>query len=240
MKSTLALLFVLLGLNTLAFTVRVEVIEGYKSKPFAFCEVIVKKTNGSILSKEKTNVNGILYIHNIKSRKVIIEAVDKNKKYYSNTISPSGFDGEQLQLILYPTDKYEAEIWEKEDEKFGTIEKWKRNPDADSTSMEKGKKKNEYIEFPGGHEACQAFIVNHVIYPQTCIEMDITGKVYVYFIVEPTGEVSHVFVHAEEDVMLEREAKRLIRSMPKWEFVDDLKDQPERIRCNIPINFTLN
>ncbi len=93
--------------------------------------------------------------------------------------------------------------------------------------------------FPGGAAAMQKWIADNVQYPQTSIEMNEQGRVYLSFVVEPDGSISNISVERGVSSDLDREAKRLLRKMPKWT-PGEAKGKKARTRCRLPINFTLN
>jgi len=94
-------------------------------------------------------------------------------------------------------------------------------------------------QFPGGSAALQKWIVDHVQYPQTSIEMNEQGKVYLSFVVEPDGSISNIAIERGVSTDLDREAKRLVRSMPKW-VPGEASGKRVRARCRLPINFSLD
>ena len=94
-------------------------------------------------------------------------------------------------------------------------------------------------QFPGGPAALQAWIAKNVNYPQTAIEMNEQGRVYLSFVVEPDGSITNVAVVKSVSTDLDKEAKRLVRAMPKWT-AGEAAGEKARTRCQIPINFTLN
>lgn len=93
--------------------------------------------------------------------------------------------------------------------------------------------------FPGGAAAMQKWIADNVQYPQTAIEMNEQGRVYLSFVVEPDGSISNIAVERGVSSDLDREAKRLLRKMPKWS-AGEAGGRKARTRCRLPINFTLN
>ena len=93
--------------------------------------------------------------------------------------------------------------------------------------------------FPGGAAAMQKWIANNVKYPQTAIEMNEQGRVYLSFVVEPDGSITGVKIERGVSPDLDKEAKRLVRKMPKWA-PGEAKAKKVRTRCRLPINFTLN
>jgi protein TonB len=107
-------------------------------------------------------------------------------------------------------------------------------------------KKAEIIEFPdveasfpGGAAALNKFIVSNIQYPETSIDMEEQGKVYLSFVVEPDGSITGVKVERGVSRDLDREAKRVVRAMPKWE-PGEAGGKKVRTRCRLPIVFTLN
>lgn len=90
--------------------------------------------------------------------------------------------------------------------------------------------------FPGGYEAMQAFITKNVRYPGNCLQEGISGMVYIEFVVEKDGSVSNVVGLRAPHPDLEKEAKRLVRSFPKW-IPGESKYEKVRSRMRLPINF---
>lgn len=93
--------------------------------------------------------------------------------------------------------------------------------------------------FPGGAAAMQKWISENVQYPQTSIEMNEQGRVYLSFVVESDGSITNIAVERGVSPDLDKEAKRLLRKMPKW-VAGESKGKKARTRCRLPINFTLN
>ena len=94
-------------------------------------------------------------------------------------------------------------------------------------------------KFPGGAAAMMKWINDNVKYPQTSIEMNEQGRVFLQFIVEKDGSITNVKVDRGVSLDLDREAKRVIRNMPKW-VPGEIGGRSIRARCRLPINFQLN
>lgn len=71
-------------------------------------------------------------------------------------------------------------------------------------------------QFPGGNEALLRFIGEHMRYPVIAAENGIQGTVAIRFVVSPTGEVTKVEVLRPLDPSCDREAIRVIKSLPVW------------------------
>ena len=94
-------------------------------------------------------------------------------------------------------------------------------------------------EFPGGDLGLMKFIQKNVRYPAIAKEYNITGKVYVSFIVDKQGNVTNVKIVRGVDKNLDAEAKRVVSSLPKYK-PGKQRGKPVRVMFTIPINFTLN
>lgn len=92
--------------------------------------------------------------------------------------------------------------------------------------------------FPGGPAEMQRWINSNVQYPQTSIEMNEQGRVYLSFVVEPDGSITNVTVERGVSADLDKEAKRVVRNMPKWT-AGEAAGKKVRTRCRLPIIFTL-
>ena len=94
-------------------------------------------------------------------------------------------------------------------------------------------------EFPGGDLGLMKYIQKNVKYPPIAKEYNITGKVYVQFIVDKSGIVTNVKVVRGVDKNLDAEAVRVVKSLPKYK-PGKQRGKPVRVMFTIPINFTLN
>lgn len=84
----------------------------------------------------------------------------------------------------------------------------------------------------------QQWIAKHIKYPAIAAENGIYGKVYVRFIVEKNGSVSNVEIVKGVDPSLDKEAIRVIESMPKWT-PGKQRGKAVRVSYNMPIKFQL-
>ncbi|HIG32108.1 MAG TPA: energy transducer TonB [Flavobacteriales bacterium] len=93
--------------------------------------------------------------------------------------------------------------------------------------------------FPGGDLGLMKYIQKNVKYPPIAKEYNITGKVYISFIVDKSGSVTNVKVVRGVDKNLDAEAVRVIKSLPKYK-PGKQRGKPVRVMFTVPINFTLN
>ncbi|MEC9209766.1 MAG: energy transducer TonB [Bacteroidota bacterium] len=94
-------------------------------------------------------------------------------------------------------------------------------------------------EFPGGDLGLMNYIKKNVKYPPIAKEYNITGKVYVSFIVDKSGSVTNVKIVRGVDKNLDAEAVRVVKSLPKYK-AGTQRGRAVRVMFTIPINFTLN
>ena len=92
-------------------------------------------------------------------------------------------------------------------------------------------------EFPGGDLALRKFL-GAVQYPRIAAENGISGKVYVYFVIDKTGNVTNVKVSRGVDSALDKEAVRKVSSMPRW-IPGKQNGETVRVSYTVPINFVL-
>ena len=93
-------------------------------------------------------------------------------------------------------------------------------------------------EFPGGEQAMMKFVAENVKYPQEAKDKNISGRVFVSFVVEKDGSVNEVKVLRGIGGGCDEEAVRVISAMPKWK-PGKQKGEPVRVSYQIPINFKL-
>jgi TonB family protein len=82
------------------------------------------------------------------------------------------------------------------------------------------------------------YINNNIQYPDEAVEKGIEGKVIVEFVVETDGSVSTVTVLKGAHPILDKEAKRIIESSPKWK-PGTQRGKPTRVRFSFPVVFKL-
>lgn len=93
--------------------------------------------------------------------------------------------------------------------------------------------------FPGGMEKFYSFIGKSIRYPQEAVKNNVQGKVFLSFIVEKDGSLSHINVDKGLGSETDEEAVRVLESSPRW--APGLKNkQPVRVKYNMPISFALS
>jgi protein TonB len=70
--------------------------------------------------------------------------------------------------------------------------------------------------FPGGEDAMLRFLKKHLQYPLDARESNITGRVYVSFIIDENGKVTEIKVVRGLGYGTDDEVSRVVRIMPDW------------------------
>jgi protein TonB len=93
-------------------------------------------------------------------------------------------------------------------------------------------------EFPGGMEALYKYLAQNIKYPQLARDNNITGRVYVTFVVEKDGSIANPKVLRDIGGGCGQEAIRVVKSMPKWT-PGKQRGKAVRVQFNLPVNFSL-
>ena len=108
---------------------------------------------------------------------------------------------------------------------------------SSNTSQESQEKVYDVVEempsFPGGQLALMQYL-----YPFEAQENGVQGRVIINFVVEDDGSISHVKVAKSADPALDREAMRVVETMPKW-IPGKQNGECVRVRYSVPVVFRL-
>ncbi len=96
----------------------------------------------------------------------------------------------------------------------------------------------EPCEFPGGMDELMKFLSKNIEYPEIAQGNGIQGRVIVSFVVEKDGKPSQVKVVRGVDPALDKEAVRVIKSMPAWK-PGKQHGKAVRQRFTLPVVFRL-
>lgn len=93
-------------------------------------------------------------------------------------------------------------------------------------------------EFPGGTAALMKYLGANIKYPTISQEMGSAGKVIVQFVVDKDGTITDPTVVRGVDAYLDKEAIRVISSMPKWK-PGVQNGKKVRVKYTVPVIFRL-
>ncbi|MEG1838929.1 MAG: TonB family protein [Bacteroidaceae bacterium] len=93
-------------------------------------------------------------------------------------------------------------------------------------------------EFPGGQAALLGFLGKNIKYPTIAQENGVQGRVIVQFVVNKDGSVVDPVVVRSVDPYLDKEALRVIKTMPKWK-PGQQRGKTVRVKYTVPVTFKL-
>ena len=112
------------------------------------------------------------------------------------------------------------------------VEKPKRNENEIFKSVE------QMPQFPGGDAALMKYIDSHIQYPPEATKNNIQGRVILQFVVDKTGEIGEVKVVRSVDKDLDKEAVRIVKTLPK--FIPGRQNgQAVAVWYTLPVTFKL-
>ena len=92
--------------------------------------------------------------------------------------------------------------------------------------------------FPGGPSALMQYLSSNIKYPVVAQENGVQGRVVVSFVVERDGSITDVNVLRSVDPSLDKEAVRVVKSMPKWN-PGKQNGSAVRVKYQVPVSFRL-
>ncbi len=94
-------------------------------------------------------------------------------------------------------------------------------------------------EFPGGQQALFKYLSDNIKYPVIAQENGIQGRVICQFTVNKDGSIVDIeVVRSGGDPSLDKEAVRVIKTMPKWK-PGKQRGKPVRVKFTVPVSFKL-
>jgi TonB family protein len=131
-------------------------------------------------------------------------------------------------------------------EKKTTGQKTEANSNANTNAQQKSSGTKDQVfmvveempEFPGGEVALRTYIAGAVNYPEDAKKAGIQGKVFISFVVDKAGKVIDAKIARGASPSLDKEALRVIESMPAWK-PGKQKGVNVAVQYTMPIQFAL-
>ena len=92
--------------------------------------------------------------------------------------------------------------------------------------------------YPGGMSALMQYLSSNIKYPVIAEENGIQGRVICTFVVERDGSITDVKIAKSVDPSLDKEAMRVVSSMPKW-IPGKQNGSAVRVKYTLPVTFRL-
>ena len=177
----------------------------------------------------------------------IVEKVKSSIKFTAPVIKKDNEVREEDEIKLDEVEKSDKAIGaftvEGNDEVGGEVLKAKEEiapPPEPEKPKEEDTKVFDVVEqmpsFPGGN--VMAWLSQNLKYPVIAAENGVQGRVVVQFVVEKDGSVSDVHAVKKVDPSLDKEAERVVKSMPKW-IPGKQNGSPVRVKYTLPVTFKL-
>ena len=196
------------------------------------------------------------YVSNVKVKKGICESIDKEAVRVISSM-PRWYagmhKGEPVRVSYMMPIKFEARDLTGDSETDAAMVRMEdenghsyhidRSVETTKTKMQPDENGvyqivEEMPSFPGGEQALIDYVSKNVVYPQEARDKEISGRVFVSFVVEKDGSVNEVKVMRGIGGGCDEEAVRVIKSMPKWK-PGKQEGKPVRVSYMMPINFKL-
>lgn len=146
----------------------------------------------------------------------VLQIVENDAKVEETSIQASEETGQAVEVKYVPVEVEEEEP--EEQQIFQVVE--------------------EMPEFPGGMAECLKFLGKNIKYPTISQENGVQGKVIVQFVVNRDGSIVDPVVVRSVDPYLDKEALRVIKTMPKWK-PGKQRGKPVRVKYTVPVTFKL-
>ena len=146
----------------------------------------------------------------------VLEIMDNDSEVEESTIQASDDTQAAVEVKYTPVEVEEEEV--EEQQIFQVVE--------------------EMPEFPGGMGECMKFLSKNIKYPTISQENGVQGRVIVQFVVNRDGSIVDPVVVRGVDPYLDKEALRVISSMPKWK-PGKQRGKAVRVKYTVPVMFRL-
>jgi protein TonB len=94
--------------------------------------------------------------------------------------------------------------------------------------------------FPGGEKELYQYVKRNSEYTPEMLDLNLSGTVYVQFVIETDGSITHVEVIKGLHAAYDQKAMEIISNMPKWIPGKDGCGKLVRVRYIVPIRFEIN
>lgn len=149
-----------------------------------------------------------------------------------------GLDNKYLANYVYVFKKGDNDIYSKKEQNEKESKSKEEQNESESNKIFNGDDVDQQPSFPGGTNALNTFIVSNLKYPVFAQEKGIQGRVVVKFIVEKDGSISNVEVDRSVNPVLDNEAMRVVKAMPKW-IPGQINGKAVKVECSHPFVFRL-
>ena len=174
----------------------------------------------------------------------VVEQVKSSVKFTAPVIKKDEEVKEEDEIKLDEVEKSDKAVGafnvQGNDEVGGEVLKAKEEIKAPEPPKVEEEKVFDVVEqmpsFPGGNTALMKFLNENIHYPVVAQENGVQGRVVVSFVVERDGHITDVQIARSVDPSLDKEAQRVVKSMPKW-IPGKQNGSAVRVKFNVPVSF---
>ena len=176
----------------------------------------------------------------------VVEQVKSSVKFTAPVIKKDSEVKEEDEIKLEEVEKSTKAVGafnvQCNDEVGGEVLKAKEEIKAPEPPKEEVEKVFDVVEqmpsFLGGTGALMKYLNENIHYPVVAQENGVQGRVVISFVVERDGHITDVQVARSVDPSLDKEAMRVVKSMPKW-IPGKQNGSAVRVKFNVPVAFRL-
>lgn len=178
----------------------------------------------------------------------VVEQVKSSVKFTAPVIKKDSEVKEEDEIKLDEVQKSDKAVGaftvEGNDEVGGAVLKAKEDiaaPEPPKNVVEENKifiTVEQMPMYPGGDGALFGYLRDNIHYPTVAAENGVQGRVVVGFVVERDGSITDVKILRGVDPSLDREAMRVVKSMPKWT-PGKQNGSAVRVKFQVPVSFRL-
>ena len=176
----------------------------------------------------------------------VVEQVKSSVKFTAPVIKKDEEVKEEDEIKLDEVEKSDKAVGafnvQGNDEVGGEVLKAKEEIKAPEPPKVEEEKVFDVVEqmpsFPGGNTALMKFLNENIHYPVVAQENGVQGRAVVSFVVERDGHITDVQIARSVDPSLDKEAQRVVKSMPKW-IPGKQNGSAVRVKFNVPVSFRL-
>ena len=178
----------------------------------------------------------------------VVEKVKSSVKFTAPVIKKDNEVKEEDEIKLDEVEKSNKAVGaftvEGNDEVGGEVLKAKEEiaaPEPPKQQVEENKVSDvveQMPSFPGGMGALMSWLSQNIKYPVIAAENGVQGRVIVQFVVEKDGSITDVKVAKSVDPSLDKEAARVVKSMPHW-IPGKQNGSAVRVKYTVPVTFKL-
>ncbi len=196
------------------------------NKPLPGATIVIKNGNAGTT----TDANGRFIINAEPGAALIVSFVGFESQQITSTA------GEEMQVRLKIKRKALNEVVVVGYEPLASSQKPAVN--SDTTDKKVFTVVEQQPEFPGGMPALSQYLARNIRYPSAAQKARTQGRVFVEFMVSPTGTINNIRIQKGVGNGCDEEAVRIVAQMPRWE-PGKQNGQPVAVSFVLPIEFQL-